>query len=234
MNSDKILIIIASTIFSLIAITGFIFREEIEEDIHLYEKAEVLDLIEDRDSPSSIDFYPLTQKERAEKLKDHIEKMKVIQQRVSKTLFTKHFLDLSDYIETRKVQLEKNKIVSQFGPDALSFFTANLNSVVGPGWFSKEDLLTLGLLIDEAFPEEASNDALYYIGVEQDGTTSVCISPPDTYVLKDTSRYKKFINSVSKDVFNSSLVVLYVSIPNSERELVFKSKPAKLHVQLYE
>lgn len=211
MSTDKFLIILAT----VIVLAALFFKKEIVEEIELFRKFEKRSLFE---GLTMSYFYPLSQQERIEILKEHIDKMTHIQKRVSTSILAKYFVDFSEHIIERQNELLEKQESIRHSRDFISFSTFNLNNVVASLHYPREQLLKIACLIDEIFPEDAGN-ALYALdwkGSEPLLTMSLFEDFPHV----DKQRYKEFVNRISKEIFDGQPVYLHVSPADFEEKQV--------------
>lgn len=211
MESDKIIIILA------LVITLFAFgaKEKIIEDIYLVGQSQTKELAE---IFPSIYFSPLSQQERREILSDYLVKLCSIQNRVSKSLFIKYFVDFREHIAEQQKELLENKIGGLFGDDAVSFATAQHNTVIAQPYFSTEQLLHFGSLLDEIFPAQADSDVISTIDWE-DTRIVVTISPKT--ILLEEKPYEEFALRLCSEVFHDKPVTVHMTHPDSQDIQVF-------------
>lgn len=210
MDTDKILIVLALAI----ALTVFALKEPLMEDVELLRDLERKNLVEEL---SLTYFYPLSQRERIEILQDHIHQMSEFRK---KGLFVRPFVDFEDYIAEREKNLQELTANLSQNEDFVSFSTRHLNNVLATLDFSKEELLALGCLIDQVFPEDEGT-ALYELGWS-DNRPLLVMSLFEDFPPVKKSRYREFARRLSEDIFDGEPVVLHVYPFNSEKKLVFK------------
>ncbi|PJD97916.1 MAG: hypothetical protein CK425_01960 [Parachlamydia sp.] len=205
-NPDKALIVAAL----LIVLALFPFKDRILEEVVLLNQVEVLSK-----KIVSTYFYPVSREERVHLLKDSIKKMNEMQEKISRSIVAKYFINFQDLIQ----ESEENLLVlenQEFYEDFVSFLTSKLANVIASRRFSNEQLLQLGHLIDQEFTEEPnqstylfdrdeSNDQLFFEIIHHQNIHSI-----------EEARFQLFVDKASGDIFRREPIILRVS---SEKNL---------------
>jgi hypothetical protein len=203
---------------------AYAFRENVLEDVRFFVGSGAKEIT---GNPLALIYgYPLSQHERKVVLTKHIEKVKALQERISKTIFAKHFADFSHYILAQEQTLAQDDIESIFGPDWLSFITVKDKTVIADPGTSRESLFKFARLIDELSTEEESVIYIIQSNEETDVVTISCVEslqhllePNRDYFVEETPRYKEFLDRIAKEeIFDNKTVSVRFILPDSNFE----------------
>lgn len=191
----------------------FMLRKRISEEHRLIKQTEAAILIDELIDAS---FEPLTRKENIHALEKHISEMNAIQERISKSLIAKRFVDYRESIASKQIHLEEMKK----GKDQYHFITSILHSVKADLVFKKEQLIKLAKIVDETFIWDDAS-ATFNLN-SQNQQLSLNMTLYENIEL-DKEECQEFINRVSKEVFEGKHISFQISYSEPEREEFYDS-----------
>jgi len=192
---------------------GYFLRRRISEETNLIRQTEAAILI---DEIIETHFEPLTKKERIDVLEKHIDQMKAIQDRVSKSLIAKRFVDYRESIAFKEKHLNEIKQ----GQDQYHFTTSNLHTLIADKEFKKEQLVKLADILDDAFIWDDASAMFTLHSTNQ--RLSINMSLFENVEL-NREECQEFINQVSTEVFQGRPISLQISHSEPEREEFYES-----------
>ena len=214
MDSDKILIMIALVIL----LTAFVFRGTIVDEFQLIKQDEATELSQNL---VLVYFYPLTQQERIDVIKEHVVKMNSIQERVSRSILAKYYIDYGQRILELQQEIEEKQRDLKPEDDFISFSTFGLSNIIASSQFSEEQLLQLASLIDETFPDD-DETALYVLDIEEN-RIALEMSPFEDFNPNKKKKYQEFVNQLSREIFDGEPVFLRIGTLDSDTGEFFES-----------
>lgn len=223
-NSDKILVISAL----VITLTAFLFRESLVEDARFYFGSEGKEVLE---HPIHLFTYlPLSQHERKEMLSEHIRDAKALQKRISKTIFIKHFIDLSGYILAKEHTLAQDDIESIFGGDWLSLQSVKNKTVIGSPEISRDSLVEFASVIDEVYDQEGND--IYIVSVNENSDIVTIrmlnylphlLEPHRDYFIETEPNHAKMLDILTREkIFGTKTLSLRATIPDATYEEILE------------
>lgn len=198
MNSDKKLILLAFCLL-LLCIPKFL------EERKLLRQTEASELSEDL---ALSFFYPLSNTERIEMIQEYLAQMEGIQEKISRSIVAKHFIDYRENISKREEDLRERQ--ENLDDDSISFSTQQLHHIISDSSHTKEGLLALASLIDEVFPEEDLGAAIF--ALEKSPQHLINVYPYDDF---KEAHFQSFVSRASEEVFNNEPIFLQVGSPES-------------------
>lgn len=209
-NPDKALIIAAL----LIVLAIFPFKDRIREEAALLNQVEVLSK-----KIVTTYFYPVSPEERVYLLKDSIKKMNEMQERLSRSIVAKYFINFQDLIQEGKEELFVMENQESY-EDFVSFLTSKLANVIASKQFSTEQLLQLGHLIDQEFSEEPNQSTFFFDRDESNDQLIFEIMNHQNVHSIAEARFQLFVDKASRDIFRGEPIILRVSSEENRSEYI--------------
>ncbi len=195
-------------IIFILAMLGYIFRGRINEEIQLMRQAEAGRLL---DEAITTFFEPLTKQEKMDSLTKFIDQLNAIQERLSKSIIAKRFIDYRESIARKQNHLQEIR-QSQ---DHYSFSTCHLHSLIADSEFQKEQLIKLAEIIDETFYWDDTSATFSLCSENQ--CLALNMSLFENIELNQ-EECQEFINRVSNEIFENKPISLHITISEPERE----------------
>lgn len=164
-------------------------------------------------------FEPLTLSERTANAQEEIALLHDLQNRLSKTLIAKHFVDYKEKIKERQTQL-KERGASGENPEEspLSFSTFALVQIFANPLFDRVDLLKFGLVLDDYFSDSGIPLFFVHIGCRESiDRMEIDVSCQD---LDDQQQafLQTFFDESSDEIFEGKILSLQVNCLDGEEK----------------
>lgn len=164
-------------------------------------------------------FEPLTLSERTANAQEEIELYHDLQNRLSKTLIAKHFVDYKERIEGRQTQLQEHGASGEDpDQDPISFSTLNLVQIFANPLFDRTDLLKFGLLLDSYCSD--FGDSLIIVNVGRNESMDLIEMIASCQDLDDQQQtaLQNFLDESSDEIFEGKILTLQVNCIDGEEK----------------
>lgn len=199
-----------------------IFRKRLWEEYVLISQREAHAIL---DEGIYSQYIPYSGKERDQLVVEHLNSFKHLQERLSKSLLAKYFIDYSKNItENEKAIQEKKQLLKGIKDDYISFSTINLSQVIADPSFDDEMLLAFADFIDEM--SEKLGKEFEFITLEKEEEIPFVSIRLDADGIDNEQEiyFQGCVNEIASSLLKSEKVKLEIVCKGEEQKFLFNNK----------